>query len=155
MSETSEDKTKRKYLATLTNHHWSHQYSVFYDNLALSNHLLADMVGFKQALRKQFPDQPFLIRIQTKVGNGRGDKTLQAYLMILTTARSEGLKGVADNAFSSEVNVMSDMKLAPEKLESIASAIDKQKPHDLTKVFGDVRIRRWSVLNKEALVIRK
>ena len=154
MSETSEDKTKRKYLAMLTDHQWSHRYSVFYDDLALSNHLLTDMVGFKQALRKQYPDQPFLIRIQVKVGNGRGDKTLQAYLMILTTARSEGLKEVADNAFSSEVNVMSD-KLAPAKLESIASAIDTQKPHDLTKVFGNVRIRRWSVLNKDALIIRE
>lgn len=154
MSETSEDKTKRKYLAMLTDHQWSHRYSVFYANPKMSNKLLTDMVGFKQALRKQYPDQPFLIRIQTTTRGLNGDKTLQAYLTILTTARSENLKGVASKNFSSEVNVPSE-KLLPAKLQSIASAIDTQKPHDLSKVFGDVRIRRWSVLNTDALIIRE
>lgn len=153
MSETSEDKTKRKYLAMLTDHQWSHRYSVFYADLTMSNRLLTDMVGFKQALRKEYPDQPFLIRIQTKLGGLTDKKTLQAYLTILTTAKSGELKEVALGTFSSEVNVSSE-KLLPAKLESMASAIDTQKPHDLTKVFGNVRIRRWSVLNANALVIR-
>lgn len=154
MSEKSEDKTKRKYIALLTDHHWSHRYSVFYADPKISNRLLTDMVRFKQALRKKYPEQPFLIRIQTTTKGLNGDKTLQAYLTILTTARSEGLKEVALGAFPSEINVMSE-KLPPEKLKSIASAIDEQKPHNLTKVFGNVRIRRWSLLNKETLVIRE
>ncbi|WP_458718139.1 hypothetical protein [Pseudomonas gregormendelii] len=154
MSETSGDKTKRKYLAMLTDHHWSHRYSVFYANPKMSNELLTDMVGFKQALRKQYPDQPFLIRIQTKAGGLDGDKTLQAYLTILTTARSDCLDEVANGTFTSSMNVMSG-PLSPTKLKSIASAIEGSKPHDLTKVFGDVRIRRWSVLNTDALIIRK
>lgn len=150
MSETTEDKTKRKYLALLTENQWSHRYSVYYADPVMSKSLLADMVEFKQVLRKQYPNQPFLIRIQIKAGGLNGDKTLQAYLTILTTASSEGLKVVAHDTFSSEVNIQRG-KVTSTKLESIASAIDKQKPHDLSKVFGDVRVRRYSVLNKEML----
>jgi hypothetical protein len=150
MSETSEDKTKRKYLALLNGNKWSHQYSVFYDDLTLSNRLLTDKEAFLQTLRKQFPGQPFLVRIQTKMGNGRGDKGLQAYLMILTTAQSD-VQEVADKSFTSVMNVKSK-KLVGLKPFTIASAIDKQRPHDLQKVFGDVRIKRYSVLNKPMLV---
>lgn len=150
MSETTEDKTKRKYLALLTENQWSHRYSVYYADPVMSKSLLADMVEFKQVLRKQYPNQPFLIRIQIKAGGLNGDKTLQAYLTILTTASSEGLKVVAHDTFSSEVNIQRG-KVTSTKLESMASAIDKQKPHDLSKVFGDVRVRRYSVLNKEML----
>lgn len=151
MSETTEDKTKRKYLALLIGHQWSYRYSVFYADPAMSKNLLTDMVEFKQALRKRYPDQPFLIRIQMKAGGLNGDKTLQAYLTILTTASSEGLKVVAHDTFSSEVNIQRG-KVTSAKLVSMASAIDKQKPHNLTKVFGNVRIRRWTLLNKGMLV---
>ncbi|MBA2925267.1 hypothetical protein G9Q84_20510 [Pseudomonas sp. P7] len=150
MSENTDDKTKRKYLALLTENQWSHRYSVYYADPAMSKSLLTDMVEFKQALRKRYSDQPFLIRIQTKVGGLNDKTTLQAYLTILTTSSSEGLKVVAHDTFSSEVNIQRG-KLSTAKLESIASAIDKQRPHDLSKVFGDVRVRRYSVLNKEML----
>lgn len=151
MSETSEDKTKRRYLALLKGHQWSHQYSVFYDDLMLSNQLLTDKGPFLQTLRKHYPGQPFLVRIQTKMGNGRGDKELQAYLMILTTARSDGFKEIVDKTFTSVMNVISK-PLVGLKPFTIADAINNQKPHDLTKVFGDVRIKRWTLLNKPMLV---
>lgn len=151
MSETTEDKTKRKYIALLKGNQWSHQYSVFYDNLTLSNQLLTDKQRFLQSLRKQFPGQPFLVRIQTKMGNGRGEKGLQAYLMILTTTRSDGFKEIVDKSFASKMNVISK-PLVGLKPFTIADAINNQKPHDLTRVFGDVRIKRWTLLNKEMLV---
>lgn len=151
MSETSQDKTKRKYIALLKENQWSYQHSVFYDDLKLSNQLLTDKERFLQTLRKQFPDQPFLVRIQTKMGNGRGEKGLQAYLMILTTNRSDGFKEIADKSFASKMNVRSK-PLVGLKPFTIADAINNQKPHDLTRVFGDVRIKRWTLLNKEMLV---
>jgi hypothetical protein len=151
MSEASEDKTKRRYIALLKENKWSYQHSVFYDDLTLSNQLLTDKEAFLQTLRRQFPDQPFLVRIQTKAGNGKGDKGLQAYLMILTTARSDGLKEIVDKTFASKMNVISK-KLEGLKPYTIADAITKQKPHNLQKVFGDIRIRRWSLLNKPMLV---
>jgi len=150
MSEASPDKTKRRYIKLLTEYHWSYRYSVFYDDLTLSSQLVTEKEEFQQRLRKEFPEQPFLIRIQTKVGGLDDSKTLQAYLTILTTARSESLKSVVHESFPSDMNVMSE-KLSTGKLQSIASAIENQRPHNLTKVFGDIRIKRYSVLNKAKL----
>lgn len=151
MSETSEDKTKRNYIALLTKNQWCHQHTLFYVYPEESVNLLTDKVAFQQVLRKQYPDQPFLIRIQTKVGDSDGENVLQAYLTILTTVRASGLTQVVDQSFRSEMRVRS-RTLSDAKVQSMAGSIDKQKPHNLKKVFGDVRIRRWTLLNKEMLV---
>jgi len=150
MSEESQDKTKRKYITLLTEYQWTHWYSVFYANPELSSQLIKDKEEFQQLLRKQFPEQPFLVRVQIKVGGLDGYKGLQAYLVILTTARSEGLKQAVHESFPSKMRPTGG-KLPTGKLQSIASAIETQRPHNLTKVFGDIRIKRYSVLNKAKL----
>lgn len=150
MSEASPDKTKRRYIKLLTDYQWSYRYSVFYDDLTLSSQLITEKEDFQQRLRKEFPEQPFLIRVQTKVGGLDDSKALQAYLMILTTAKSERLKQVVHESFASDMNIMSG-PLSDGKLKSITSAIQNQRLHDLTKVFGDIRIKRYSVLNKAKL----
>jgi hypothetical protein len=48
------------------------------------------------------------------------------------------------------MNVMGK-KLSVEKLDQIAGAIEKQKPHDLSKLFDKAGINRWSVLNKNLM----
>ncbi|MNH33746.1 hypothetical protein D3C79_942870 [compost metagenome] len=110
--------------------------------------MLDDMVAFKQTLRRRCPDQPFLVRIQT---HKKGAAPLQAYLTIFTTKKVEDLREIANKAFPTEMNVMGK-KLSGEKLEQIADAIDKQKPHDLSKVLERSAINRWSILNKQQLV---
>ncbi len=150
MSETSEEKTRRRYLALLTGNEWTMQYSVFYANPALSIQLLDDQIAFKQKLRKEYPDQPFLIRIQTKLGNGLGDKTLQAWLSIITTKPVEGFESFLDKTFPVAMNGPG-RKLNRMKLYTMTTALSKQKPHDLTKIFGDIRIRRWTLLNEPKL----
>ncbi|MNE02871.1 hypothetical protein D3C76_709450 [compost metagenome] len=147
MSETTEEKTKRKYLAAFRGTAWSHQYSVFYADPTLSHTLLDDMVTFKQRLRRAYPDQPFLIRVQLKSGSGR---PLQAFLNMFTTKPADGLQSVAGNLFVSPVNVLS-RKLSDKKLLTIAGAIERQRPQDLSKFFGKTGINRWSVLNKGLL----
>lgn len=148
MSETSEDKTKRKYLSVLRGYQWRYQHSVFYDNPELSVGLLDDMVAFKQTLRRRCPDQPFLVRIQTLK---KGAAPHQAYLTIFTTEKVEDLREIANKSFPADMNVMGK-KLSADKLEQIAGAIEKQKPHDLSKVLGKQGINRWSILNKQQLV---
>ncbi len=148
MSETSEEKTKRKYLTVLRGYQWSYQHSVFYDDPEQSHALLEHMVKFKQALRRRCPDQPFLVRIQTLK---KGSAPHQAYLTIFTTKKVEDLREVANKVFPTIMNVMGK-KLSVEKLDQIVRAIEKQKPHDLSKLFDKVGINRWSVLNKHLLV---
>jgi hypothetical protein len=150
MSEASPDKTKRRYIKLLTDYQWSYRYSVFYDDLTLSSKLITDKEEFQQRLRKEFPEQPFLIRVQTKVGGLVDSKALQAYLTILTTAKSERLKQVVHESFASDMNIMSG-PLSDRKLKSITCAIENQRLHDLKKIFGGIRIKRYSVLNKAKL----
>lgn len=148
MSESSEDKSKRKYVALLTGNEWRHQYSVFYDDPTQSVRLLSDMVRFKQSLRRKVADQPFLIRIQTL---NKAGQPLQAYLTMFTTKRVEGLKDVISKLFASPVNV-AGRTLQQAKIDSIADAICTQRPQDLSKVFGKTGVNRWSVLNKPLLI---
>lgn len=148
MSESSEEKTKRKYLTVLRGYQWSYQHSVFYNDPEQSHALLEHMVRFKQVLRRRCPDQPFLVRIQTLK---KGSVPHQAYLTIFTTKKVEDLREMANKVFPAIMNVMGK-KLSVEKLDQIARAIEKQKPHDLSKVLDKAGINRWTVLNKDKLV---
>ena len=148
MSETSEDKTKRRYLAVLRGYQWSYQHSIFYADPEQSHALLDHMVRFKQTLRRRCPDQPFLIRVQTLNKWGR---PLQAYLTFFTTKKVEDLQEMAEKVFPANMNVRG-RTLSVEKHGTIARAIEKQKPQDLSKVFDKVGMNRWSVLNKHMLV---
>lgn len=149
MSESSEEKTKRKYLTVLRGYQWSYQHSVFYNDPEQSHALLEHMVRFKQVLRRRCPDQPFLVRIQTLK---KGSSPHQAYLTIFTSKKVDDLRELANNVFPAIMNVIGK-KLSVEKLDQIARAIEKQKPHDLSKVLDRVGINRWSVLNRQKLLL--
>lgn len=148
MSETSEEKTKRKYLAVFRTYQWSYQHSIFYNDSEQSHALLDDMVRFKQVLRRACPDQPFLVRIQTLK---KGSAPLRAFLTFFTTKKVEDLPEMAHKVFPAIVNVRG-RRLSIEKLDQIARAIEKQKPQDLSKMFDKAGINRWSVLNKQKLI---
>lgn len=150
MSESSEDKTKRKYLAVLKGNSWNYQYSIFYDKPELSVNMLSDMAKFKPRLSRLFPNQPFLIRLQEL----RKGRVRQVFLSIITTAKVENLREIASKMFPAVMNVKS-RALSAEKLDTIADAIERQVPHDLNRFFNKEVVPRWSVLNKELLVIRE
>lgn len=144
--ETSDDKTKRKYLKLLTEHEWHHQYSVFYEHHSESKNLLNDMKVFKQRLIRACPDQPFLVRIQLL----SRENSPQAYLTIFTTERSKELEKTHSNYWPN-TNLLG-RKISKEKKERLANAIGRQKPHDLLRFFQVNRVRRYSVLNEGKLV---
>ncbi|MDX9664436.1 hypothetical protein QMK50_05565 [Pseudomonas sp. P5_152] len=148
MSESSEDKTKRRFLAVLKGNSWNYQYSVFYDKPELSVNMLSDMAKFKQRLSRLYPDQPFLIRLQEL----RKGIVRQVFLSIITTAKVENLREIANKMFPTVMNVKS-RALTAEKLDQIAASIDKQAPHNLNRFFNKENVHRWSVLNTPALII--
>lgn len=145
MSESSEDKTRRKFAKYLLHPRWAYQYSFFYEDPADSKSLLDDQKLFRQELRRKFPNQPFLVRVQTLKRAGR---ELQAYLTIYTTQKTEGMFELSEQYFP--VNVLY-RQLTERRREVKAHKILTQKPHDLTKLFGQVRIRRYGVINKHLL----
>lgn len=153
MSETSDEKSKRNYLRLLNDHEWSHQHSLFYEDIANSKALLDDMVRFKQVLRRKCPDQPFLIRIQllNRKTASNPDGGLQAYLVILTTMNARiALAEAAEKAMHAVCNILRK-KLTQENKARMASAIKSQKPHDLERFFGRDKINRFTLLNKDQL----
>ena len=147
MSETSEEKTKRKYLTVLRGYRWSYQHSIFYDDPEQSLALLEDMAPFKQMLRRRCPDQPFLIRVQAL----KKGAVHQAFLSIITTAKVDDLRGIVSKAFPASMNVVG-RRLSDERLSQQARVIEKAKPHDLSKLFDKAEINRWSILNKSSLI---
>jgi hypothetical protein len=146
VSETSEEKTKRKYLTVLRGYQWSYQHSIFYKDAEQSHALLDDMVRFKQVLRRRCPDQPFLIRVQAL----KRGAVHQAFLSIITTAKVEDLQEIANNTFPALMNVVG-RRLSAERLSQQASVIEEAKPHDLSKLFDKSGINRWTLLNKQRL----
>lgn len=147
MSESSEEKTKRKYLTVLRGYQWSYQHSVFYDDPEQSLGLLEDMASFKQMLRRRCPDQPFLIRVQAL----KKGAVHQAFLSIITTAKVDDLREIANKTFPAKMNVVG-RRLSAERLSQQARVIEEAKPHDLSKLFDKVGINRWSILNKDSLI---
>ena len=154
MSESSEDKTKRKHLEWLDEYEWVHQYSIFYDDPAKSVNLLTDRVGFHQALTRAYPKAGFLSRIQSLKSAIKGQPP-QAYLMILASKKVSGMDAMIHRWFSSKVNLMSQPQNTVQ-LRKMYQTIKAQTPHDLRKVFKDHKgpIKRYSPLNKKQMVKR-
>lgn len=146
MSETSEDKTKRNFAAYLRKPIWNFQYTIFYIDTETSVNLLIDQKVFRQKLARKFPEQPFLLRVQTLNRWGR-----QAYLTIYTTVKTDGLYDLVEKYFDADVRVR-HRRLSEAQCQNKARKILTQKPHDLTKLFGNVRIRRYGIINKHLLV---
>lgn len=147
--ESSEDKTKRKFAKYLLDPRWNYQYSIFYETPEESISLLADQKLFRKELGRKFPNQPFLVRIQT-LKSHRWGNVLQAYLTIYTTQRTPEFFEVVYRYFPAPVNVLY-RQLTERRREVKARKILTQKPHDLIKLFGPVRIRRYGVINKHLL----
>lgn len=148
MTETSQNKTKRKYVSLLTDYYWSYQCSVFYEHPSDSIHLLEDMKPFKQRLRRRLPDIPMLIRVCLLNRDGE----LQAYLSIHTVQNiREIVTEVATQTFSAPPSVVG-RKRGVHTIASAAATIARQKPHNLLRMFGDRKINRYSLLNGQYLV---
>jgi len=147
LSETPEEKTKRKLSTLITDHQWTHQYSVFYREIENCPSLISDSNKLKKTLRTKYPESPFLVCYRTLYKKERGG--LQAYLTLFSTTKIYNFNKLANKAFESGVTG-TGRALDQEKQQRIASAIKNQKLHDLNKYFGQ-KIRRYSLLNKSAL----
>lgn len=151
MSETSKDKSKRKYLKSLNDYAWNYQHSLFYQEPEDSRSLLDDMIRFKQSLRRKCADHALLIRIQLlrKKTAHNTNGTEQAYLTILATENiKQSIKDIAENTISSPCNIVAK-QLNTEKKNRIASTIKSQKPHNLERFFEKKKVNRFTLLNKD------
>lgn len=150
MSESSEDKTRRKILKLLTDHPWSRQYSIFYKNREDSENLIRDLPRFKKELRRKFATIPFLL--QTRLYKPKGSVKPFAYVTIFTidTIHFSKFEEIADSVFDHPVRAVTRY-FREEKKISTLNKIKTQKLHNLSGFFNTKKINRIHLLNKEFL----
>jgi hypothetical protein len=143
LSETAEQRTKRRFIEYLDLTTWTHQYSFFYqcaeDARACA---LSDTTKLKEKLRrtKALKSQPFLYRLCLYRAN--------AFHTIFTNeAIKVGLlESIICKTSGAELKVVG-RELPEWKIERYRHAVSKKPPHNLKGFFGDKKINRIALLN--------
>lgn len=147
MSETAEQRSKRRFNEYLDLKIWTHQYSFFYqcseDARACA---LSDSAKFKEKLRrtKALKSQPFLYRLCLYRGN--------AFHTIFTNEAIEVglLETIICKASGAEFKVVG--REIPEwKIKKYRCSVSKNPPHNLKGFFGDKKINRIALLNAKKI----
>lgn len=146
MTETTEDRTKRTYITKLLSYTWQHQTSVFYECHESSLALLDKLPSIKAKLRRKYPDQPFLLRVQLK--EHKDCKEWRAYLVVFSLSKVEGLWQYLNSITSGNAY---NMKLPEWRRLRAAKAISDNPPHELKSFFGRDKINRQALLNEKHL----
>lgn len=147
MTESAEQRTKRRFNEYLALTTWTHQYSFFYqDSKDARACALDDATKLKEKLRrtKALKAQPFLYRLCLYKAN--------AFHTIFTT------KAVDLDLLESIIGKVSEVELRtvgrelPEgKIENYKQATNRQRPHNLVGFFGDKKINRIALLNNKSI----
>lgn len=153
MSETTQDKTKRKLLHALHTYPWSYQYSIFFDESEDSIYLLDELPIFKKALRRVFPAEAMLLHVRLlKASNHPIPRKTQAYVSIFTLNKLDAtrLNSIMEKCISDQTRLLC-RKISPSKLNRTINSIQKQSLHNLVKFFGEKKVNRYALLNKAYL----
>ncbi len=168
MSETAEQKTKRKYAEALRAHKFSYQTCIFFpikesrETNTQAASLLRDILrkNYKfpilWKLKHIHPKSSVIDYYEQHYGMEVTSHDWQAYVSIYST---EKLKGLAQILTASGINTifatgipaaMMSRFISKDALEHkvLAEANKKAKPHDLQISYAGDRIRRWGFINK-------
>ena len=138
MSETSIDKTRRRFCFLFDIYDFKYQYSFFFPDGIEPEHFLDQAIKIKRSLRRKYK-QPILVKI-----NLSAKRELHAYITMYAEQPLEGFKEFMESRFP---GVAKSRVLTPEKIESTISAIINQKPHNLNGYFKKNKVNRYSMLN--------
>ena len=161
MSETSSDKTKRKYSKILLDHSWSHQISIYYNEYSDCEFALLHKPKITRYLMLNYPNHAFLYRLQLKNTEKRMFNDLQPqgkieapYHTIHASRkirRETFLEGLTE-ALKVDFKVLT-RPAHRAKVEKASETIKGSAPHNLERYFGSkTTIRRYSVIGKENLI---
>jgi hypothetical protein len=180
MTESAEDKSKRKFIKHLNSTDWSKQFSIFYlDEQSSREHAIEDSRRLRKMLGKEYRQQPWLYRLcllyrKFKVSDievfdlDTGEiTTSREYIDIedpqhivfhtlfttsdFTRRKYEEFQSLVKQCCNPLVNVRRQFRSADD-LEIYQDSIKRQKPHNLKKYFGaGKKIHRFSLVNQAAL----
>lgn len=147
MTESAEQRTKRRFCEYLDLTEWTYQYSFFYQCATDAREFaLGDATKFKEKLRrtKSLQSQSFLYRLCLYKSN--------AFHTVFTTKKVDEmlLQALVDKVSKVEIRILG-REVADWRIERYKNAVRKQRPHDLRGFFGDKKINRIALLNVKAI----
>lgn len=171
MSESAEDKSKRRFCEYLDLADWRYQYSFFHnDKQTAEEFAIQDGAALRKALARAFKDQPFLYRLcltsrgykqaREEVDEDTGEiislpkekPVILPFHMLFTTKKLDyGVvsKLVDKHCMDSEIGMLYRARTEAQVVR-YRSAVKVQKPHNLKRFFGDKKINRIALLNQKA-----
>ncbi len=174
MSETPEEKTKRRFCDYMELADWKYQYSFFHNDLEVAQlSAIQDGAIIRKVLSRNFKTQPFLYRLcltsrgyrqaRELVDEETGEifslpaekPALLPFHMFLTTEKLDyGLvcSLIGKYCIDSEVGILYRVRSKGQMIR-YKSAVKIQKPHNLKRFFGDGKINRIALLNRRALSV--
>lgn len=147
MSESSEEKTKRKIIERLLVYPWVYQITVFFEDYDHSQELPEVMPEIRTKLRKAFPNDPFFARTALRYHSATKETiAYESYYCLrpLPEARKSleaWMKGGRVRA----------RPISPEKRLRSAFSIKTGKPHDLKGYFQRGKVNRHRFLSEGKL----
>lgn len=139
MSESSIDKTKRKFCAAFNSYNIRYQYSFFFTEGISPDDFLVQLKKFKITIRRKY-NTPILVKLNLSF-----KRELHAYITLYTEIELDDFKEYIESRFTGKSK---SRKLTEEKKTTTLASIKKQKPHNLNKYFGKNKINRYAVLGR-------
>jgi len=174
LSESAEDKSKRRFCEYLDLADWRYQYSFFHnDEHTAQEFAIQDSAALRKALARAFKDQPFLYRLcltnrgykqaREEVDEDTGEiitlpkekPVLLPYHMFFTTKKLDyGVVSKLVNKYCNDIDEIHMLYRARTEAQIVRyrSAVKVQKPHNLKRFFGDKKINRIALLNQKAIL---
>lgn len=146
MSESSDERSKRIFVTHLLAYPFKRQLSFFYQDLGVAQgELLEDGKVLRRRLARSFPSDVFLWRLVVRRIEGENRPFWTAYTTgeISREDLNRAVRGLG--CFPK------DRRISEEKLNSTARAIRVQRPHDLKAIFGDRKINRFHLMNRDSV----
>jgi len=162
MSESSLEKTKRKYSRILLDHSWHHQISIFYKEYSDCEFALIHKPKITRYLMQKYPQHAFLYRLQLKNTEKRmfNDLSPQGKIEAPYHTIHSSKKIRRESLLEGLTEALKvDFKLLTRpahraKVEKASATIKGTAPHNLERYFGTNKpIRRYSVIGKENLIL--
>lgn len=162
MSESPEQKSKRKFVEYFVEGSWNYQTTLFLDSVADVENALELFAEARKKINRKIKG-PVLWRIgvknrQQKLFNdwdGKASGNISAPYLTFFTEEELGedvLFNLLGKNFPSGSTRLKSRTLNEEKLQSVRSAISNQRPHNLESVFKKKGVQRYGLLNSDKKV---
>jgi pyruvate formate-lyase activating enzyme-like uncharacterized protein len=165
LSESSQDRTKRKFIKILTDHDWEWKFNVMFNSYKEGINSSEKIKSINRSLRKEYSSTAFVYRVVMK--RLKRDKFPEEFEWLSSLGHvvmpyycyhcsNKLVLSDIHKIFSKEFDSHFITQFYPTKgkIHVYCRAVKKEKPHNIKLVVGDSG-KRYGVLNRNQLVPTK